>query len=202
MADSTVSCPFCDFQCAEADSYFLVLHVEELHTDDSPFKVDEGPDTAPSSVAGKAPAQDQDELYVECPEQECGEEVLLIDLNEHLDMHDAERLTLEENPASSSSSNMTSKYRSTHSYFPKDYNGQTRRDDNTQLGFSEKRTSLGRNVLDAFSPNQAHKTALPKSPNNGIRLGVSSLLFLIRIQCPATMMCISHFVGIYTVFDS
>lgn len=201
MAGSTVSCPFCDFQSAEADSYFLVLHVEELHTDDSPFKVDDGPDAAPSSAAGKAPAKDQDELYVECPEEECGEEVLLVDLNEHLDMHEAERLTLEENPTSSSSSNMTSNYRSTHSYFPKDYNGQTRRDENTQLGFSEKRTSLGRNVLDAFRPNQAHKKTFPESPDDGIRLGVSSLSFPHRIQCPATMTCISHFVDLYPVFD-
>ncbi|KAF2095198.1 DUF1671-domain-containing protein [Rhizodiscina lignyota] len=106
MAPNTLSCPFCDFN--DADEYFLMLHIEELHTDDSPF-VSRGAAAAngDESQLLQPPNQQMDrddlsEQYVDCPESDCGEQVLLSDLNEHLDLHLAERVTLEEQHDSSS----------------------------------------------------------------------------------------------------
>lgn len=109
MTSSSLKCPFCEFE--DADEYFLVLHIEELHTEDSPFAVTDQAATSQDasqlhdSAAGRDEVvrDDQLEQYVDCPESECGEKILLSDLNEHLDFHLAERATLEEEQHGSSS---------------------------------------------------------------------------------------------------
>ena len=83
MDTETPACPFCAF--CSADAYALLLHVETQHSEGepSPFEVhDEGGVDAPAADA-----------YVECPEPDCGESVVLSELELHLDMHLAERLT-------------------------------------------------------------------------------------------------------------
>lgn len=110
MAAPLLSCPFCGFQ--NADDYFLTLHIEELHIEDSPFVAKDnskrGTDANIKSrlpeVSPEQPDADCDDLfeeYVACPLSECGEELLTSDLNEHLDYHFAERVTLDEQQESS-----------------------------------------------------------------------------------------------------
>ncbi|KAK5154649.1 hypothetical protein LTR04_005963 [Oleoguttula sp. CCFEE 6159] len=103
MAPEDLHCPFCPF--SDTDSYFLALHVEELHTKGSPFAVTDSPPAASASSA--APSQDADDVYVECPEEECGEQLLIADLNEHLDLHLASQVTIEEPQHSYSNMSVT-----------------------------------------------------------------------------------------------
>ncbi|KAK5011858.1 hypothetical protein LTR39_004433, partial [Cryomyces antarcticus] len=103
MAPEDLHCPFCPF--SDTDSYFLALHVEELHTEGSPFAVTDSPPAASASSA--APSQDADDVYVECPEEECGEQLLIADLNEHLDLHLASQVTIEEPQHSYSNMSVT-----------------------------------------------------------------------------------------------
>ncbi|KAI9683138.1 MAG: hypothetical protein M1829_005929 [Trizodia sp. TS-e1964] len=110
-SSSGLTCPFCEF--VDNDSYFLTLHVETLHseTGNSPFIVrDFGdvdkPPAVPEKVALDAPAPqgleetpDQvaaSEDYINCPEDDCGEELLFADLSMHMDLHLAEQLTFNE----------------------------------------------------------------------------------------------------------
>ncbi|TKA64086.1 hypothetical protein B0A49_10140 [Cryomyces minteri] len=103
MAPEDLHCPFCPF--SDPDSYFLALHVEEVHTEDSPFAVRDSPSAA--SAPSAAPSQDGGDVYVECPEEECGEQVLITDLNEHLDLHLASQVTIEEPQHSYSNMSVT-----------------------------------------------------------------------------------------------
>ena len=90
--DNVPSCPFCPF--SDADSYFVVQHVELCHseTGHSPFVVkdDDGtPDTLGTFAqdeAGVTGATSDDE-YIDC---ECGECVLLAEFDSHVEMHIAE----------------------------------------------------------------------------------------------------------------
>ena len=108
-----VGCPFCAF--SDNDSYFLLLHIETLHSEgagQSPFLVLE--DQAPSLIQSECPDQagtaaldvvhryssitehdDHLDQYVECSEPNCGESIHLRDLNIHSDMHLAEHMTAE-----------------------------------------------------------------------------------------------------------
>jgi hypothetical protein len=121
-AEPTGACPFCGF--VDADTYILMLHVETLHSEgESPFVVREGPaQDVPSKRLGsssdngrraqgpgKAVSSDTAALYdgygssggsaeleyVVCSEETCGEAILLSELDAHIDMHVAERTTLE-----------------------------------------------------------------------------------------------------------
>jgi hypothetical protein len=121
MAGATglLECPMCDFTVLPTDDYILQLHFEQVHTTDSPFKVEDDVEpplpTAPSQShtkrkhKGSTPdttSSDDEEDTVTCPEPDCGEAVLLADFNEHLNFHDAETLSFDET---------TGKYRSHHS---------------------------------------------------------------------------------------
>ncbi|EKG15893.1 Peptidase C78 ubiquitin fold modifier-specific peptidase 1/ 2 [Macrophomina phaseolina MS6] len=105
-----LGCPFCAY--TSKDSYMLLLHVEERHTDDSPFVVKEAPDAAaqltePSpgrqptwrTSVGNDVGSDADQEYddggagwMPCPNSECDEQIHIEDLDEHLDLHYAEGL--------------------------------------------------------------------------------------------------------------
>jgi hypothetical protein len=124
MAGETglLECPMCDFTVLPTDDYILQLHFEQVHTTDSPFKIDDDVEpplpTASQSLAkrkhaGDTPdttsSDDEDEERentVTCPEPDCGEVVLLTDFNDHLDFHAAESLSYDET---------TGRYHSHHS---------------------------------------------------------------------------------------
>jgi len=96
-----LTCPFCDF--TDSDSYFLIQHVEFLHSEgDSPFVVREDSSNFPTDDGGNAgnsdnviPPMETGSDYVECPHQ-CGEAVPAAELSNHIDFHIAEGMALED----------------------------------------------------------------------------------------------------------
>lgn len=106
-----LECPMCDFAVLPTDDYILQLHFEQVHTTDSPFKIDDDQEPPlPASPNAKRKhvtdtPSDDEEGTVTCPEPECGELVLLSDFNDHLDYHAAESLSFDES---------TGKYHSQH----------------------------------------------------------------------------------------
>lgn len=111
-----LGCPMCDFKVLHIDDYVLRLHFEQVHTTDSPFIIEDDDEPPPPSLPPKpsskrkhmrdTPSSDEEENTVTCPEPDCGEVVLLMDFNEHLDYHAAETLSFDET---------TGKYHSHHS---------------------------------------------------------------------------------------
>ena len=118
-------CPFsCGTTFSRNDWYQLALHIEEEHTEDSPFVVredgaasegeegnadDSGPSTTSSTEADNESTDSEEEKdeYVLCPEEDCGEVVPLIEYTDHLDLHQAENAILDDS-ASCNSTNTTS----------------------------------------------------------------------------------------------
>ncbi|KAF1829679.1 DUF1671-domain-containing protein [Decorospora gaudefroyi] len=124
MASKTalLECPMCAFTVPQSDDYplqLLQLHFEQVHTTDSPFVVEDDPEPLPPQIPHSSSSRlehvvdipslddsDQEESTVACLESDCGEVVLLSDLNDHLDYHTAETLSFDET---------TGKYHSHHS---------------------------------------------------------------------------------------
>ncbi|KAF1813293.1 hypothetical protein P152DRAFT_395122 [Eremomyces bilateralis CBS 781.70] len=105
MASGVFNCPMCDYTSPLEEE--ILYHFEEQHTDDSPFvargasptKDSSIPATSQSKSAEKdespSPSNDDAEFnYVKCEVEDCGEIVLLSDLAEHMEMHDAEEMSL------------------------------------------------------------------------------------------------------------
>ncbi|ORY72031.1 peptidase family C78-domain-containing protein [Pseudomassariella vexata] len=78
----SMKCPFCGYSSGE--EYAMMLHIETRHAEGkSPF-VDE---TSAATVSEPSP---DDEQYVECPIDGCGEVVTLTELDDHIELHAAE----------------------------------------------------------------------------------------------------------------
>lgn len=106
-------CPFCGFHSSVL--YNMQLHIESLHTPDSPFIVDE------EQAGMEELIEVEDSGYLICTEENCGEPVFRREFQTHLDMHIAERVALtdfEESPASSSGSTTVERSRSLLSHWP------------------------------------------------------------------------------------
>lgn len=103
-----LECPLCDFTVLPTDDYIIQLHFEQVHTTDSPFRIEDDPEEPPPPLPTRprtalsttdtqlTPASDEEKNTVECPEPDCGESVLLSDFNDHLDYHAAESLSFDE----------------------------------------------------------------------------------------------------------
>ncbi|KAH8725186.1 peptidase family C78-domain-containing protein [Phaeosphaeriaceae sp. PMI808] len=146
-----LECPMCDFAVLPTDDYFLQLHFEQVHTTDSPFRTEDGAESPPpalstkptpnSKYGGGTPSSDDEENNVMCPEPECGEIVLLIDFNEHLDYHAAETLSFDET---------TGKYHSRNS-------STTMQDSSAYMNDSFANYSLTTNVPEASRKHDSHR---------------------------------------------
>lgn len=101
----------CDFTVLPCDDYVLQLHFEQAHTTDSPFVIKDDPEPLlpPYKHVAGAPSSDIQGGLVQCPEPDCGEFILLSNLNDHLDYHGAESLSFDET---------TGQYHSHHSSAP------------------------------------------------------------------------------------
>ncbi|KAF7191746.1 Zinc finger-containing ubiquitin peptidase 1 [Pseudocercospora fuligena] len=98
MANSVV-CPFCgSFKGADYD---VQLHIEEYHTDDSPFVAHDEEDSRPSSsnnasrgsrISDSMPG----DTWTKCTRPGCGEHVLLSEVDEHLNLHEVAALSEQE----------------------------------------------------------------------------------------------------------
>ncbi|KAF2484613.1 peptidase family C78-domain-containing protein [Neohortaea acidophila] len=85
-------CPFCGFQSQDGE-YAMQLHIEEHHTDDSPFVAIRDNLTSPAAQAS-GPTSPSEELLIpdewtKCTRPGCGEFVHLSGVDEHLGMHEA-----------------------------------------------------------------------------------------------------------------
>jgi hypothetical protein len=85
----TLSCPFCSF--TDSDAYFLTQHVELCHPENgrSPFIAER--EEGAESLEREANAGE----YLDCP-RGCGESILAADLPNHLNLHAAEDIALED----------------------------------------------------------------------------------------------------------
>ena len=158
MADA-VTCPICGYTSnGEYAAHAVQLHVEEHHTDDSPFTVNgataDPPRNAATTTNGSSNEIETSEEnpWVKCTRQGCGEYVLISDIDYHLELHEATAASQEEDQKSSgrqtpASSNddlpMGSRQSSTSS------NGHSRRE--------ERRTRPSSNE---YVPREGHQTAL------------------------------------------
>lgn len=99
-----LQCPFCPY--TEFDSYAVIKHVECCHpeTGESPFVVSQDEELLRSDVGyneklafnfSEHPSQDDE--YFEC---DCGEVVLLLDINSHFALHEFEEAFVSENASS------------------------------------------------------------------------------------------------------
>ncbi|KAI9661652.1 MAG: hypothetical protein M1821_008890 [Bathelium mastoideum] len=185
MASETLECPFCGYETD--DAYIISLHVEELHTDDSPFQVRDVSSSAPlPSQHRQAPStchasiQESQGGWVQCPHEDCGEEVLLEEVNEHLDLHVAEKISSEDD-SSITRSSMASSSSSQHSiaqdyYYSAGNQHALLKQYKTPLPTNEKAT-LKRSVEGVgFSPKTKNRIPQGRPPGaTDARLGKAEL---------------------------
>jgi len=102
QSSKELACPICSF--TDTDEYAFGLHVEHVHFGGAEIINEPG---LPTGVDDDLPLLDdrvdpihkaQNE-YIICTFEGCGEEVMSANLQEHLDFHIAERLSLEEEAA-------------------------------------------------------------------------------------------------------
>ncbi|KAE8444400.1 hypothetical protein EG329_000600 [Mollisiaceae sp. DMI_Dod_QoI] len=85
--EALISCPFCGYE-ADGD-YQIMLHMETVHPEngESPFVAKDD-----ASIAALVSLEDeQDDQYVRCPVEGCGESLLLTELDNHVEMHEEEQ---------------------------------------------------------------------------------------------------------------
>ncbi|KAM0719360.1 hypothetical protein Q7P37_005265 [Cladosporium fusiforme] len=86
-----VYCPWCGLK--SRDTYAIQLHIEEQHTEDSPFRVRRTSPVRPhrseqSSVVSDGRSE-LSERWIKCTRRGCGERMPNSEFDQHLDMHDA-----------------------------------------------------------------------------------------------------------------
>lgn len=190
-----LECPMCDFAVLSTDDYILQLHFEQVHTTDSPFKIEDDQEPPLPSAKRKhvtdTPSSDDEEGTVTCPEPDCGELVLLADFNDHLDFHAAESLSFDEttgryhsqhpsatmhNLATQSHSACSGSTLGEHDSSSKSHKHEHKKHGHrprSNTASSEKST-LSRSIL-SFNPFvKLDKSVRP--PNKSARLGVSCLI--------------------------
>ncbi|KAL9079742.1 MAG: hypothetical protein Q9157_001415, partial [Trypethelium eluteriae] len=187
MASEPLSCPFCGYETR--DAYTITLHVEQYHTDDSPFQIKDSsppsqlpdrhqPDKPSEPYASLKESQDE---WAQCPQAECGEEVLLEELNEHLDLHFAEKLSSEDD-ASIARSSMASSASSSYSFVQTHSSPHLSQDSQQQsLSYQSEtpsdcdgKTGLRRSIQGNSSIKKQQQTSNKShepSNSNNLRLG-------------------------------
>lgn len=223
--EATQECPFlCGRKFGNNEEYALALHIEEEHTDDSPFVVcDDTPVVIASGVGptlrlplarqsesqeqGKrsatdlvkdvqhrfvpadhvSPASNQpsplpsrdaevddggadstgpSDEYVMCPEGGCGEQILLFEYSDHLDLHLAEKATLDDFSSSSltqaSSSNKMQS--SLHNHSLDDYSSSP-----SSVRASHASSASASAATTELSPPQSHMDNFSTSISPALR---------------------------------
>ncbi|KAF2106811.1 peptidase family C78-domain-containing protein [Lophiotrema nucula] len=103
-----LECPICAFSVLPSEEYVLQLHFEQVHTTDSPFRIEDDTEPLPPPLPARpsskrampsrseSPSSDTSDSVVECPVPDCGELIPLNDYNDHLDFHAASTLSFDE----------------------------------------------------------------------------------------------------------
>ncbi|KAK3059956.1 hypothetical protein LTS18_009661, partial [Coniosporium uncinatum] len=170
--------------------YAVMLHFEEAHTEDSPFVTT---DSKASDVSlekeptkanmATATASNEEDEWVQCPEEDCGEMLSLVEFNDHLDLHASEKLSFDDTASRNidldsvgRSSSMGRRYTSHNNYsssFSTDISPALRRKDGDPS--SSAKSVLSRSVLDGFG-DWVKAPFAPKRPmQRGYRLGKREL---------------------------
>lgn len=165
MAEA-ISCPFCGFR--GEDAYLIQLHIEEHHTEDSPFVVNGSPPRFPprpgsssQSAPSSRPVSDENP-WVKCTRKGCGEYVAITDIQEHLDLHEAAAISDDEGRKSSGRMN------------PQDANGSLHpprvKSEMSQSAHETRENREGHTDLDGYgqyrerrSPGSSKESLSPKS---------------------------------------
>lgn len=92
MAQS-VACPFCGYSSLRQE--VIQLHIEEHHTEDSPFVVNERPSLPPrpsssrdASSGGNSTSSREENPWIKCTRPDCGEYIAIAELDEHYRFHE------------------------------------------------------------------------------------------------------------------
>ncbi|OQD80710.1 hypothetical protein PENANT_c033G05318 [Penicillium antarcticum] len=166
MADhSTPSCPFCPFTDQDAD--FVAQHIEFCHPEvgAAGFLFDSPPVASPRL----SPSEEDVDKYVDCPHG-CGETVASAELSNHLDLHVAEDIALDDAGATPAHPNAGAAHEDDHFF-----DGG----DSFDILDSGKRGKRGmqRDVSRANTakPPRPHSPPRAIGPDGAMRLGRSEL---------------------------
>lgn len=164
-----LECPMCDFTVLQKDDYILQLHFEQVHTENSPFVIEDDPEPLPPSLplrpsslrhdAEDTPSSDdseEEESTTVCPDPNCGEVVPLSDFNDHLEYHNAETLSFDET---------TGKYHSHHSSATMQGSTSSRRSHASQARTTTSERSFSTDLSDALKRTDAHGRKSKKHPH-------------------------------------
>ncbi|KAJ6127491.1 hypothetical protein N7523_003103 [Penicillium sp. IBT 18751x] len=101
MADhDTPSCPFCPF--TDSDATFVSAHIDYCHPEAAAGSAVQDSDALDARLSPLSPpVEDATDKYVDCP-QGCGEIVTAAELSNHLDLHIAEGMALDDDGAGQS----------------------------------------------------------------------------------------------------
>ena len=168
MADhDTPSCPFCPF--TDSDATFVSAHIEYCHPEagaGSAIQDVDALDTySPSPLS--PPVEGATDKYVDCP-QGCGEIVTAVELSNHLDLHIAEGIALDDDGAGEIP-------------FPEDLvsSDHDLSDKDESLDFTGTRKNGKRSNDRGFAKASTSKSGRARSPSSTVgpdgakRLGVS-----------------------------
>lgn len=184
----------CPFAVPPTDTYVLELHFEQEHTPDSPFRIIDDPEAlslpavfepSESSKPGDVTSDEDDDNYVLCPRPDCGEDVLLADLNDHLNFHAAESLTVDDEADTGHPKMQTLTEESTSSFLQENFTSEVpdaprhthRKKIKRKRGSSSasEKSILSRSILN-FIPFSAKFAAnITKQPASSVRLGRAEL---------------------------
>ena len=171
-----VACPFCGYTGDEG--YAVQLHIEEHHTEDSPFLITNSA-PGPPRQHGRSNDNSQsslmpDDEWTKCTRQGCGEYVALSDIDEHLELHEA-MTAVEDEERRPNGHESTSSYRDAST---KDSPRSPRKLKRSHQSETNSR-GYGRSLLDYFSgtsyygpPPQRRRIREPREPG---RLGKREL---------------------------
>ncbi|KAI4941150.1 hypothetical protein J4E91_010941 [Alternaria rosae] len=164
-----LECPMCDFTVLQKDDYILQLHFEQVHTENSPFVIENDPEPLPPSLPTRpsslrhdtegTPSSDdseEEESTTVCPDPNCGEVVPLSDFNDHLEYHNAETLSFDET---------TGKYHSHHSSATMQDSTSSRRSHASQARTTTSERSFSTDLSDALKRTDAHGRKPKKHPH-------------------------------------
>lgn len=222
--EAAQECPFlCGREFGSDEEYALALHIEEEHTEDSPFVVRNDtplavaagvgptlrlppPHHSESQEQGKRstsdskksvqchfvtpehtsadstqqlplPSRDEEvddpaadsaepsDEYVLCPEEGCGEEILLFEYSDHLDLHLAEKANFEDFPSSAPQSSSSNKMQSSlPNQRPDDYSSSS-----SSVPVSDAPSASASAATAALPPPQSHMDNFSTSISPSLR---------------------------------
>lgn len=112
---ATVTCPFCSVTYEQEWSQMLTLHIQEQHAERSESsEVESVPEVSErTSTPASQDSRNSSEIWVACTEPECEEHVLLADLSEHLDLHEATNAVTQDDMSDSSSRSSHRRHKTT-----------------------------------------------------------------------------------------